>query len=256
MFKGKKVIFTYVLLFMVLGVGCVSSNSQSAESKSEDTKSEKTESDESITAENEEVHDDYEAYEQEYYRSDEYKEAREKIEKMSEEELRELAKKPEENDYQITDDFTEEDKSILDALSAKEYYDIVGMTKEEVLSWIDSYHEHINMVLTNIDQHGVTKYEEDNGPKNHLMGFRREFAWIRDNYEFDQKYHNDLIEEIVDLIDEHANGDNEALFSLKYVLYELNAEFNPETIKEDTATSVTLTDTERIKKGKKPLKSD
>lgn len=43
------------------------------------------------------------------------------------------------------------------------------------------------------------------------------------------------------------------LIFLKYILYKLNHEFNPEKAKEIRETSVTLANAERIRNGEEPL---
>ena len=262
MFKRKHIILTYVLLFMVIGVACANEESQSKEVENDESDEEEhvddqqEENDAADKAKDIELkpEEGYESYVMPDIDSEEFKEARAKLEELSEDEIKELIKKPAENDYQITDDFTEDDKLILNTLTTEEYYDLVGMTEDEVLNWIDVYHGKVNTYINYAHQKGgVDSDEYKEYRKDTMTGTKEEFEWIRDNYKFDKEYHNEAIKEIVKLIDAHAEGNSDALFSLKYILYELNQELNPESLEEGKANDLTLYNAVRIQNGENPL---
>src|SRR5699024_3484767 len=80
------------------------------------------------------------------------------------------------------------------------------------------------------------------------------FEWIKENHEFENKKHNETINKIVELMHEYKKDkDEDIIFTLKPILYELNKELNPGSLKERRATELTLRDAERIKEGKEPI---
>src|SRR5690625_1990885 len=100
----------------------------------------------------------------------------------------------------------------------------MDMTDKEILSFINGYHQHIDEEIMSI-------YEEEY--ENLIpLSYKPEFEWINENHDFEKVHYNESINEILNLMDENAEGNQDALFSLKYNLYELNAELNTETIKE------------------------
>ena len=170
--------------------------------------------------------------------------AREKVEKMTDEEMKELIYKGKEANKGNVE-VTEEETDMLKAITPSEYYDLIGMTDEEVLAYISAYHQQIDERIMFIHQ-GKEEYNE------YLSG-KPEFEWIKENYDFEKEYYNESINEIVNLIDEFMEGNQDALFSLKYMLYELNEEFNPESLKEERANKVTLSNAVRIQNGQEPI---
>ena len=101
------------------------------------------------------------------------------------------------------------------------------MLEDEVYKLLDGFHDSINTNIIVASQEGGFDSEEYEDHRKVIWSFKTEFEWIRDNFEFEKEYHHELIKEIISLMDDHVLGDNDALFSLKYILYELNVEFNP-----------------------------
>jgi len=251
MLKRKYVIIILtLLLLMIVGFGCSNEGSQSTENNYNETdKEEKAEiNTETNSTENEEAEEEI------INEHPHYEESRAELEKLTDDEIIELLNKSKDNKHQITEDFTEDEVLMLKTLTSDEYYDLMGMTDDEVLNWIDVYHDHININIIHAHQDGGVdsdKYDEEH--RDIIQGLKSEFKWIRDNYKFEKEYHNDLMKEIVDLIDAHVDGDNHALFSLKYILHELNEEFNPESFDEERATHLTLSNAVRIQNGQDPI---
>lgn len=176
--------------------------------------------------------------------SEQKREATKKVEKMTDEEIKELinkGKKANKGEVEVTEEETE----LLRSIPPEKYYDLMGMTDNEVLGYIDSYHLNINNMIRNIHK---GKEDENEG----LVGIV-EFEWIKENYDFDNEYYNESINEILHLIDEYnEKGNQNILFSLKYILHELNHEFNPESLDEDIPSQLSIVDTVRIQNGKDP----
>src|SRR5690625_668397 len=121
-------------------------------------------------------------------------EAREKVEQMTDEEIKELIHKGKEankGDVEIK----KEETDMLKAITPSEYYDLIGMTDEEVLAYINAYHQQIDVEIM-LFHEGKEEYSE------YLSG-KPEFEWIKENYDFEKEYYNESINEIVDLIDEY-----------------------------------------------------
>jgi len=221
----EKFIFT-LLIAIALGVGgynLYSPNNQTVQADKTDEKQ-----DESETKEEKEQNSD----------------ARNKVEEMTDEELRELiikGKKGNKGEVEVT----QEETDMLRSIGPDKYYDLMGITDEEVLGFIDGYHQHINGEIMSV-------YEEE---YEYLipLSYKPEFEWINENYDFEKAHYNESINEILNLMDDYAEGNQDALFSLKYILYELNEELNPETIKEERANKLTLDDATRIQNGEDPI---
>lgn len=232
---------------MIIGFGC--SNEESQTTKKDNEESIQVEANtETEPAENEDEDEAKEEWDHPHY-----EESRAELEKLTDDEVIELLNKSKDNKHQITEDFTENEALILKTLTGEEYYDLIGMTESEVLNWLDAYHSHINTNILFADQVGgidSDRYKEHRGV---ISSAKIEFEWIRDNYNFEKEYYNELIEEILNLMDQHASGNNDALFDLKYILYEMNAEFNPHTLKEEKATNLSLSNTVRIQNGESPI---
>ena len=135
---------------------------------------------------------------------------------------------------------------MLRAIPPNKYYDLIGMTDDEVLGYIDGYHQSIDEMILRIYK-GTEDVDEE------FLSGKAEFEWIRENYDFEKEDQKKSINEILDLIDEYMEGNEDALFSLKYTLYELNEELNPESLKEKRANKLTLDDAVRIQNGKDPI---
>src|SRR5690625_1949653 len=131
------------------------------------------------------------------------------------------------------------------SIDQDKYYVLMVKTAEEVLCIINGYHQHIDEEIMSI-------YEEEY--ENLIpLSYKPEFEWINENHDFEKVHYNESINEILNLMDEYAEGNQDALFSLKYILYELNEELNPETIKEERANKLTLDDATRIQNGEDPI---
>lgn len=234
MFKRKSIIA--LLSVIVLGVGGTSlflyTSKQLIQAETTNEEREKKDFDKEIKSEE--------------------RKAREKLEKLSDEEILELIDKFDKAN-KGGEKLNDEDAQIIRTLTSDEYYNLTGMTDDEVLNWIDIYHGIINSNIMLAHQEGGVDSEGYEEYRETITGLKGEFKWIRDNYNFEKEYHNDLMKEIVDLIDAHVDGDNDALFSLKYILYELNEEFNPESFDEERATHLTLSNAVRIQNGQDPI---
>lgn len=168
-------------------------------------------------------------------------EARKKVEKMTDEEIKELINKGRKaNKGEV--EVTEEETEMLRAITPDEAYDLIGMTDDEVLRFINGYHQTIDTYIM-LFHKGAEEYNEE-----YLPG-KPEFEWIKENYIFEKEHHNESINKILELIDEYTENNVDALFSLKHILYELNEELNPESLKKERANKLTLDDAIRIQKG-------
>ncbi|GGP09229.1 hypothetical protein [Oceanobacillus neutriphilus] len=172
-------------------------------------------------------------------------EAREKVKEMTDEEIEELINKNREGNMS-GDNLTEEEIEILKAIPAEQFYNIMGMTDDEVKGYIDGYQRNINGIIIGTHKN-PTEYEEN------LLPGKAEFEWIKENYDFDSEYDKESINEILELIDEYNEGNQKAIFSLKYVFYELNEKLNPKSIEETYASDLSLSNTVRIQNGKDPI---
>ena len=230
----KKRFFIVLLIVVALGIGGCNTfqgNNQKVQADQTDEKQDKSETKE----------------DREETESVGNVQAKAELDKLTDEEIIELIKKSEDNNHQITDDFTEEDASILKELSDEKYYDLMGMTDDEVLGYINGYHQHIDTMIMLFHKEAEEFNEE------YLAG-KAEFEWMKENYDFEKEYYNESINEILYLIDEYTEGNQDALFSLKYILYELNEEFNPESLEMVRANKLTLSNAVRIQNGKDPIK--
>lgn len=174
-------------------------------------------------------------------------EARKKVEQMTDDELKNLlikGKKGNKGEVEVTREETE----MLRAVRVEEYYDLFGMTDDEVLGHINSQHQYLDEMILLLHR-GEIEHTE----KFHFWG-RFGFEWIKENYNFENEYYNKSINEVLNLMEEYAQTKNrDALFSLKFILYELNQEFNPESIATNRANELTLFNAVRIWNGKDPL---
>src|SRR5690625_181579 len=130
----KKFIFT-LLIEIALGVGGYSPNIQNNQTYQADKTDEKQ--------------DDSETKEEKEQNSD----ARKKVEEMTDEELMELiikGKKANKGEVEVT----QEETDMLRSIGPDKYYDLMGMTDEEVLGFINGYHQHI-------DEEIMSVYEEE-----------------------------------------------------------------------------------------------
>lgn len=136
---------------------------------------------------------------------------------------------------------------------ADEILDSIGLSEEEIYNIFHVFHGNVNTRIIFAYQEGI---ESDNYNEQHRKGvlnFQNEFMWLEKNYDFGTKYVNNLIKDVNRLIQAHVDGDNDALFTLKYVMYELDYMFNPEKAKEITAITVSLSNAEKIRKGEEPV---
>lgn len=156
---------------------------------------------------------------------------------------------------QKTDDYTgktiddeEENKTLNTQLA-----DSVELSEEEVYELLDSYRSTVDSHIMFAYQEGINSnnYNEEYRPL--INTFELEIDWIANNFEFKEEYHNQLLNDVINLANSHKNGDNEALFSLKEVLHELNTVYNPDKIKEVRATDVSLSDAEKIRNNENPV---
>lgn len=75
-----------------------------------------------------------------YEEKNQKSEAREKVEKMTDEEMKELIYKGKKAN-KVDAELTEEETDMLKAITPSEYYDLIGMTDEEILAYINAYHQ-------------------------------------------------------------------------------------------------------------------
>lgn len=80
-----------------------------------------------------------------------------------------------------------------------------------------------------------------------------QLKFIEENHKFELEFQHHLINESIYYIEEFAKGDNNALFVLKNVIFELDLELNPDLYKQDRANYLSLSDVERIKRNKDPF---
>lgn len=169
----------------------------------------------------------------------------EKVEEMADEELKELiikGRKANQGEVEVTPEETE----MLKNVPPKKYYALMGMTDDEVLGYIDNYHQ-------TIDRQIMLFHEGGNDEK--CLPGEAEFKWIEENYDFEKDDQKESIKEILDLRADYMEGNQDALFSLKRILYDLNEELNPESLKEERDNNfiLTLDDSVRIHIGEDPI---
>jgi len=147
----------------------------------------------------------------------------------------------------MKDEHNSEVKDIkIDDLSQ---YKIENLTEEEVHQIFYAYEHDVNINIIFARQEGIQSETYDEEHRNGVGKFDREFAWIKENYNFGIDRHNDLFEVILSSIEKHKAGDNEALLSLKEAVYELNLDINPQFDQEKTAVDVTVEEAKKIING-------
>lgn len=204
-------------------------------------------SNKSIFAKNTEI-------EQNDIESNKQSEARKKLENLSDEEIKELIHRFHEAN-EGGKKITKQEYSILNTLTPTEYYDIIGMTEDEIYNLFD-------VLLVNVNSFIITAHEDGsdgvnyNKFKKNVTNLKEDFEWIVNNHDFEKEYHKEMVKYLLELMDSYDNGDNDALFSLKYVLHEINREFNPEIFDRNTAVDVTLSNAVRIQNGQEPIRAD
>ncbi|WP_339184574.1 hypothetical protein [Oceanobacillus sp. FSL W7-1293] len=174
-------------------------------------------------------------------------EAREKLEAMTDEEVEELIDKLEEYRHNDGDNLTEEEMYLSKYIPPERYYDIKGMTDDEVKGYINNYHINLNSRV-------IANHKNPEQYEGELLVGKAEFEWIKENYDFESEYDKESINEVLELIDEfNEEGDEDTLFQLKYIFYELDAKFNPDTENEYFPGDLSLTNTVRIQNGQDPI---
>lgn len=236
--KKKLKIMYIILLMVIVTVGCSTKDKQN------------------VTEEKRNGKEEHEIEEKDELDIELDEEARSKIEQLTEEELRELIKRSEGlSSGEIEEQFSQEELDMLGTLTEVEIYDLIGMSEEEVYNFIYLYHNSVNLSITNSYKLGINSenYEEQ---ERHKVGeFEEEFKWIINNFDLGSEYFNELAKDVVKLSQEHKEGDNDALYQLKYVLYEMDMYFNKE--KEERISNISISDVEKIRKGEEPnLKYD
>src|SRR5690625_7551527 len=117
---------------------------------------------------------------------------------MTDEELMEViikGKKANKGEVEVT----QEETDMLRSIDPDKYYDLMGMTDEEVLGFINGYHQHIDEEIMSI-------YEEEY--ENLIpLSYKPEFEWINENHDFEKVQYNESIKEILNLINEYDKGD-------------------------------------------------
>lgn len=254
MLEKKSVLFLTLSLFSVIGFGCSSGSSQETKGDGTEIKAESIENEESEEKPKKDI-DEIEKEDMEQFINSHpnYEKYREKLDKLTDKEIIELLEKAKENKYQVTEDFTEDELLTLQTMTRYDELVLLGMTESEIYNMFDNFHNTINSRILSAYQEGGLESEEYEEIRSGILYFKLDFEWIRDNYNFEKEYHNELMKEIINLIEDHALGDNDALFSLKYIIYELNLEFNPESFDEERATHLTLSNAVRIQNGKNPI---
>lgn len=171
------------------------------------------------------------------------------IDDYTDEELKELmikGRKANKGEIELSE-ITDEELKIMKSIPPKKHYDLMGMTDENVLGYIDGLHNQINILILN-------SYKDADNEDIEFFPNTPVFEWIKENHEFENKKHNETINKIVELMHEYKKDkDEDIIFTLKPILYELNKELNPGSLKERRATELTLRDAERIKEGKEPI---
>jgi len=244
--KKKSFVAVSLLLVLVLS-GCFASNSN--EDIKVDTSEEK---EEDAKEKNEEIILVGDAESQPVDES-ENKKARKELEKLTDAELKELLNRVKHlSGEEISKKITKKEIEMLSTLAPEEYWDLMGLTEEEIYNLIAVLYGNVNSNIIFAYQNGIDSDEYNETHRDLVVGFEPQFRWIDKNYEFETEYHNNLIKDIIVLTQKHANGNNEALFALNYTLLELNSEYNPDKLKEIRATSASLSDIEKIRNGKEP----
>jgi len=147
----------------------------------------------------------------------------------------------------IEEDTTKDIK--IDDLSQ---YKIEKLTEEEIHQILYSFEYNVNTKIIFAHQEGINSESYDENHRHRIDTFGIEFEWIKENYDFGTDRHNELIEVILDSIEKHKAGDNEALLTLKEAVYELNLDINPHLDEEITAADVTVEDTKKVINGETP----
>lgn len=166
------------------------------------------------------------------------------LENLSDEEILELFDKFEKAN-KGGEKLNEEEAELLRAIPPEKAYDLMGMTDDEVLGYINGFHQHIDTLIM-LYHEGSEDFNEE------FLTGKPEFEWMKENYNFEKEEHYEAINEILDLIDKYPENNKDVLFSLKPILWELNEELNPESLKEERANKLSLEDAERIQNGQDP----
>lgn len=131
-------------------------------------------------------------------------------------------------------------------------YVIKNLTEEDVHQVFYAFEYSINTNVTLAHQEGINSASYNDNHRYEVGKFDKEFEWMKKNFDFENDQHTKLFEEILDSIEKHKTGDNEALLALKKAVYELNLDINPHLKEEKTAMDVTVEDAKKIINGKTP----
>lgn len=134
----------------------------------------------------------------------------------------------------------------------KKEKDALNLNTEKVNKWIHETHSHVDMAIIFAYQEGLTFEDQNQDISSWALAPFVGLKWIQENYDFESQFHRYLINDIIYFLEKFAKGDNDALFSLKNVVYELDLELNPELYQPQRASYLSLLDIERIKNGEGP----
>lgn len=119
-----------------------------------------------------------------------------KLDKLTDKEVIELLEKAKENKYQVTEDFTEDELLMLQTMTRYDELFLLGMTEGEIYNLFDNFHDTINSRILIAYQDGELESGEYEEIRSGILYFKPDFDWIKDNYNFEKEYHNELINEI------------------------------------------------------------
>lgn len=122
-------------------------------------------------------------------------------------------------------------------------------------TWINFTHSWVDTSLIFLQQNNFNIDSEEY--KSHKEAFIKSKAplliAILEGDHFDSQFQKHLLKEAIKYMEGYALGNEDDLFSLKSVIYELDLELNPDLYKQERATYISLSDTERIRNGVKPF---
>lgn len=118
---------------------------------------------------------------------------------------------------------------------------------------IHDFHSRVDTVIIYRIQESMDsedyKFTRDTFIENNALFVR----WLFEKHKFDLPFHEILAKDANYYFEEYARGNEDAIFGLKNVIFELDLERNPDLYKPQRATYLSLSDIERIRNDKEPF---
>lgn len=118
---------------------------------------------------------------------------------------------------------------------------------------IEHFHTLVDTAIIYLNQEGIDSEEYTTTREGIIKDNALYVRWLSEKHEFDLQFHKNLAKDANHYLGEYAKGNEDALFSLKNVIFELDLETNPDRYKPERANYISLSDAERIRNGMEPL---